>query len=104
MVSSSFFSRFKALVIKQKRVVIICICIILFVELLDDVLEGDLMTLDRLARAFFVENLRSDWLTPFMESASAPFASCASSRYCRLRSRQASRYVLRFKSRTRGAS
>lgn len=108
MVSSSFFSRFKALVIKQKRVVIICICVILFVELLDDVLEGDLMTLDRLARAFFVENLRSDWLTPFMESASAlatpPFASCASSRYCRLRSRQASRYVLRFKSRTRGAS
>lgn len=71
MVSSSFFSRFKALVIKQKRVVIICICVILFVELLDDVLEGDLMTLDRLARAFFVENLRSDWLTPFMESASA---------------------------------
>ena len=64
MVSSSFFSRFKALVIKQKRVVIICICVILFVELLDDVLEGDLMTLDRLARAFFVETYEATGLRP----------------------------------------
>lgn len=71
MTPSSFFPRFKALVVKQKRVVIICACIILFIELLDDVLEGDLMTLDRLARAFFVENLRADWLTPIMESISA---------------------------------
>ena len=29
------------------------------------------MTLDRLARAFFVDNLRADWLTPTMESISA---------------------------------
>ena len=71
MVSSSFFSRFKSLVVKQKRVAIICLCVILFVELLDDVLEGDLMTLDRLAHSFFVENLRTDWLTPIMESVSA---------------------------------
>lgn len=71
MTPSSFFPRFKALVVKQKRVVIVCACIILFIELLDDVLEGDLMTLDRLARAFFVENLRADWLTPIMESISA---------------------------------
>ncbi len=71
MVSSSLFSRFKALVIKQKRLIIICLCIILFIGLLEDVLEGDLMTLDRLARAFFVDNLRTDWLTPIMESISS---------------------------------
>lgn len=65
------FSRFKALVIKQKRLIIICLCIILFIGLLEDVLEGDLMTLDRLARAFFVDNLRTDWLTPIMESISS---------------------------------
>ena len=29
------------------------------------------MTLDRLAHSFFVENLRTDWLTPIMESVSA---------------------------------
>lgn len=71
MVSSSLFSRFKALVIKQKRLIIICLCIILFIGLLENVLEGDLMTLDRLARAFFVDNLRTDWLTPIMESISS---------------------------------
>lgn len=71
MKSSFTFTRLKDIVLKRKRILIIGACIILFIELLDDVLEGDLMTLDLLAKAFFVENLRADWLTPIMESISA---------------------------------
>lgn len=71
MKSSFTFTRLKDIVLKRKRILIISACIILFIELLDDVLEGDLMTLDLLAKAFFVENLRADWLTPIMESISA---------------------------------
>ena len=71
MKSSFTFTRLKDIVLKRKRILIIGACIILFIELLDDVLEGDLMTLDLLAKAFFVENLRADWLTPIMESTSA---------------------------------
>lgn len=71
MKSSFTFTRLKDIVLKRKRILIIGVCIILFIELLDDVLEGDLMTLDLLAKAFFVENLRADWLTPIMESISA---------------------------------
>ena len=71
LMKSSLLPRLKELIIKRKRILIISACVILFIELLDDVLEGDFMTLDRLARAFFVENLRADWLTPIMESISA---------------------------------
>lgn len=71
MKSSFTFTRLKDIVLKRKRILIIGAYIILFIELLDDVLEGDLMTLDLLAKAFFVENLRADWLTPIMESISA---------------------------------
>lgn len=71
MKSSFTFTRLKDIILKRKRILIIGACIILFIELLDDVLEGDLMTLDLLAKAFFVENLRADWLTPIMESISA---------------------------------
>lgn len=71
MKSSFTFTRLKDIVLKRKRILIIGACIILFIELLDDVLEGDLMTLDLLAKAFFIENLRADWLTPIMESISA---------------------------------
>lgn len=71
MKSSFTFTHLKDIVLKRKRILIIGACIILFIELLDDVLEGDLMTLDLLAKAFFVENLRADWLTPIMESISA---------------------------------
>lgn len=71
MKSSSLGSRLTAIMFKQKRTIIIAICAIVFIALLEDVLEGDLITLDLLAHAFFVENLRADWLTPTMESISA---------------------------------
>ena len=71
MSSSPFISRLKCAIIKQRRTVIICLCAILFIDLLEDVLAGDLMTLDILAKTLIVENLRADWLTPIMESFSA---------------------------------
>lgn len=58
------------LAVKNKRLVILAVCAIVFVELLDDILEGDLMRLDALAYWFFVENLRNEAITPLMESFS----------------------------------
>ena len=68
---SSFFSNLAETALKRRRILIVSICAIIFIALLEDVLEGDLMTLDRMAHAFFVDNLRTDWLTPIMESISA---------------------------------
>lgn len=58
------------LALKNKRIVILAVCVMVFVELLDDILEGDLMRLDTFAYWFFVENLRSDAITPVMEAFS----------------------------------
>lgn len=62
--------RFVALVRANKRLVILAVCAIVFVVLLEDVLEGDLIRLDAAAYAIIVEQLRTEWLTPIMESIS----------------------------------
>ena len=67
---ATFMKRVGMLALKNKRLVILAVCVIIFVELLEDILEGDLMRLDTLAYWFFVENLRNDALTPIMESFS----------------------------------
>lgn len=59
------------LVVENKRLVILAVCAIVFVALLEDILEGELGRLDRAAYALIVERLRADWLTPVMESISA---------------------------------
>ena len=59
------------LVAKNRRLVILAVCAVVFVALLEDVLEGDLSRIDSAARAIIVERLRADWLTPIMESISA---------------------------------
>lgn len=56
---------------RSRRVVILAVCAIVFIELLEDVLEGELMRLDAVAYQLFVETLRNDQLTPVMESFSA---------------------------------
>lgn len=63
--------RLAVLLRKNARVVVVAVCAIVFVELLEDVLGGELMRLDAAAYALIVENLRADWLTPFMEGLSA---------------------------------
>lgn len=56
---------------ENRRVVIVAACAIVFLTLLEDVLEGDLIRLDEAAYVLIVEHLRADWLTPIMESISA---------------------------------
>lgn len=59
------------LLCENRRVVIVAACAIVFLTLLEDVLEGDLIRLDEAAYVLIVEHLRADWLTPIMESISA---------------------------------
>ncbi|HIR43399.1 MAG TPA: phosphatase PAP2 family protein [Candidatus Aphodovivens avicola] len=63
--------RLGRLVVANKRIVILAACAIVFVALLEDVLEGDLSRIDSAAYAVIVERLRADWLTPVMEAISA---------------------------------
>lgn len=48
------------------RPVLIALALLLFLGLLQEVLEGELLKLDALAYRIFVLQLRSDWLTPIM--------------------------------------
>ena len=63
--------RLGRLVVANKRIVILAACAIVFVALLEDVLEGDLLRIDSAAYTVIVERLRADWLTPVMEAVSA---------------------------------
>ena len=40
---------FGSLILKNKAVVVLCVCVVVFVMLLDDVLEGDLLRIDAMA-------------------------------------------------------
>ena len=53
------------------RLVVVAVCGVVFLALLEDVLNGELMKLDRGAYWLVVEHMRADWLTPIMESFSA---------------------------------
>ena len=63
--------RWLGLLRENKRVAIVAACAIVFLVLLEDVLEGGLIKLDEAAYVLIVEHLRTDWLTPIMESISA---------------------------------
>ena len=63
--------RLGRLIVANKRIVILAACAIVFVALLEDVLEGDLLRIDSAAYTVIVERLRADWLTPVMEAVSA---------------------------------
>lgn len=56
---------------RNRRIAIVAVCAIVFVALLEDVLEGDLMRIDQAAYLIMVQTLRSEQLTPFMEAFSA---------------------------------
>lgn len=49
------------------RLLVLLVCTIVFVALLGEVLEGEIMRLDTMAYRLFVETLRSDALTPVVE-------------------------------------
>ena len=63
--------RLKRLVRANWRVVSCALCLAVFLYLLNEVLEGEIMRLDSLAYSLIVERLRSDALTPVMEGFSA---------------------------------
>ncbi|HIT44747.1 MAG TPA: phosphatase PAP2 family protein [Candidatus Aphodovivens excrementavium] len=71
MIVRSIGRRLGRLIVANKRIVILAACAIVFVALLEDVLEGDLSRIDSAAYALIVERLRADWLTPIMEAVSA---------------------------------
>lgn len=53
------------------RVIVIAVCAAIFLVLLGEVLEGEIMRLDVVAQRLLVDTLRAPGLTPVMESISA---------------------------------
>ena len=63
--------RFARLVRQNWRLLVVLGCLGVFLLLLEDVLDGNLMRIDTLAYSIIVQRLRADWLTPIMETISA---------------------------------
>ena len=63
----NFLSDVLSLLRHNLRMVVIVIAAVIFLWLLDEVAEGEILKLDTLAYRFFVEYLRSDAMTPIME-------------------------------------
>lgn len=59
------------LVRQNALLVVVGACLLVFISLLEDVLDGELMKLDRAAYWLVVQHMRAAWLTPIMESFSA---------------------------------
>ncbi len=55
---------------ENRRLVIVSVCLFVLLVLLDRVLAGEVMELDRSAIAFMVGQVRAAWLTPIMEAVS----------------------------------
>ena len=58
------------LVRQNALLVVVGACLLVFISLLEDVLDGELMKLDRAAYWLVVQHMRAAWLTPIMESFS----------------------------------
>lgn len=67
----ALLARLWGLVRNNLRLVLVVACGAVFLALLEDVLDGELMKLDRAAYWLVVQHMRADWLTPIMESFSA---------------------------------
>lgn len=61
---------FLRLVRKNLRWIIFAVAVIVFIGILEDVAQGQIMRIDAIAYAFAVAYLRNDTLTPIMESIS----------------------------------
>ena len=68
---ASLGSRLARLAHANRRLLIVAACAVVFVALLEDVLEGGFMHLDAAAYQLIVEGARASWLTPLMEGFSA---------------------------------
>lgn len=63
-------ARAGSLLYENRRIVIASACLIVFIVLLNRVLAGQIMALDRAAIELMVEHVRAAWLTPIMETVS----------------------------------
>lgn len=63
--------RLGELIVKNRVLLVVLACLFVFLILLMHVLGGEIMRIDTAAYALIVERLRTDWLTPIMESFSA---------------------------------
>lgn len=61
----------KDLVWRNKRYVIIALCVVVFLAVLQNALSDDIFRLDSAAYSFFVMRLRRSWLTSIMEGFSS---------------------------------
>lgn len=59
-----------SLLFENKRAVIASVCLLVFLVLLNRVLAGEIMALDRSAIALMVGHVRATWITPVMETIS----------------------------------
>lgn len=62
--------RMGSLLYENRRIVIASACLLVFIALLNRVLAGQIMVLDRAAIELMVEHVRAAWLTPVMEAVS----------------------------------
>lgn len=69
--AAGVFAKLADLILRNRRIVVVSVCVVVFVMLLENVLKGDLMRVDAMAYGLIVERLRFEWLTPIMESFSA---------------------------------
>jgi undecaprenyl-diphosphatase len=60
--------RFFKLCGQHKLLIIACIAAIVFVAILEDLLENELLAIDSFAYWLVILHLRTDWLTPIMQS------------------------------------
>ena len=63
-------ARLCSLVMSNRRTAIMVLCLLVFLVLLNRVLAGEIMALDRAAIALMVDHVRAAWLTPIMEVVS----------------------------------
>ena len=78
---STAFERISARLHESRRTVIVSVCLLVFLVLLNRVLAGEIMSLDRAAIELMVEHVRASWLTPVMVGISAfvtvaPLVAC----------------------------
>lgn len=69
--TAALASRLWCRVVASRRVVVVCVCLLVFLVLLNRVLAGEILALDRAAIALMVDHVRAPWLTPIMVAVSA---------------------------------
>ena len=60
------FRKLKSIVIRYRKWMILFVCLILFLFIVEDVFEKEIISYDEWAYRILVQNLRSDYLTSIM--------------------------------------